>query len=131
MSDEGFELDSADRLISEWQSRIENRASKARALSQQLNALTVTARSRDGLVEVALSSSGMLTQLRLDESVRRHSAAWIAEQVLATTRKALDQLAARAGEAVRDTVGEDSPEGRAILASYRDRLAATPGSRKR
>jgi DNA-binding protein YbaB len=119
--DEG-ELDSAERLIDEWQSTIEDRATKARALSQRLGALTSTARSRDGLVEATVAASGVLTGLHLDERVRRQPAAWIARQVLAVTQQALDQLAAQATEATQETVGEDSPEGRAVVASYTTRL---------
>jgi hypothetical protein len=116
------ELDSAERLIDDWQSTIEDRATKARALSQRLGALTATARSRDGLVETTVAASGVLTGLRLDERVRRQPAAWIAKQVLTVTQQALDQLAAQAAEATQETVGEDSPEGRAIVASYTTRL---------
>jgi DNA-binding protein YbaB len=116
------ELDSAERLIDEWQSTIEDRATKARALSQRLGALTATARSNDGLVEATVASSGVLMGLHLDERVRRQPAAWIAKQVLAVTQQALDQLAAQAAEATQETVGEDSPEGRAIVASYTTRL---------
>jgi hypothetical protein len=54
----------------------------------------------------------------VDERVRRHSAGWIAEQVLAVTRQALDRLTAQVCEATQETVGEDSPEGQAILASF-------------
>jgi hypothetical protein len=116
------ELDSAERLVNDWQSTIEDRATKAHALSQRLGALTATARSRDGLVEATVASSGVLMGLHLDDKVRRQPASWIAKQVLAVTQQALDQLATQAAKATQETVGADSPEGRAVMASFTTRL---------
>jgi hypothetical protein len=121
------QLDAAEQWVNDWQAGIEQRAAKARALSERLSGLTATARSRDGLIEVTVSSSGILTDLWLDDGVRRHSGRWIAEQVLAVTRQALDQLTTQVGTATQDILGSDSPEGRAIIASYTTRLGQALG----
>jgi hypothetical protein len=63
------ELDTAGRWVDDWQAGIEERATKAHALSERLAGLTATARSRDGLVEVTVGSSGVLTGLWMNGCV--------------------------------------------------------------
>ncbi len=116
-------FDVAESRVDEWLSGVEERAAKARVLSERVAGLTASATSKDGLITVRLSSSGVLKDLRLDDGVRRHSGDWIGERILATTRAALERLAGQIDGAVAETVGRDSPEGRAILASFRAHLA--------
>ena len=122
-------LDDADIRVDEWLVGIEKRASKARELSGLVAGLTATASNSDRSITVTVSSSGALTDLRIDDAARRHSGQWIAQQVLATTQAATARLADRLRDAVDDTVGRDSAEGRAIIASFVSRTARDPHER--
>ncbi|MET7832575.1 hypothetical protein ABZS44_07065 [Micromonospora sediminicola] len=51
-------LDAATRRLDEWESSLADRAARARDLSARTQALTGTARSADGLVEVTVDPSG-------------------------------------------------------------------------
>jgi DNA-binding protein YbaB len=126
MLDREADVEAAERWVDDWQSGIEEQAARARALSARVAGLTSTASSDDGLVEVTVSSSGVLTGLRLDEAVRRRPAAETSAQILAVTRAALRRLSEQVAEAVRDTVGADSPAGRAVIDSYAQKLPADP-----
>ena len=126
MFDREADVEAAERWVDDWQSGIEEQAARARALSARVAGLTSTASSADGLVEVTVSSSGVLTGLRLDEAVRRRPAAETSAQILAVTRAALRRLSEQVAEAVRDTVGADSPAGRAVIDSYAQKLPADP-----
>ena len=119
------DLDAAERRIDGWQARIEERARRARELSQRLAAVSVTARSGDGLVEVTVGSSGVVTDLRLDEEIRRHPAGRTAGEILATIRAAQAALGARAGEIAVETLGADSEAARAVVVSYANRFGSS------
>ena len=112
------DLDEASRLVDNWQQRLEEQASRARALSARVAGLTARASSSGGLVEVTVSGQGLMTGLWMDDAIRRQPAADTAASVLAALRAAQAALAARVADAVAETVGIDSPAGRAVLASY-------------
>jgi len=114
-------LDEAERWVDGWQAKIEARAAKVRELSERLAGLEATARSEDGLVQVTVGSSGVMTDLRLDDGVRRHSGQWIADQILAVSKAARRELASTVEAATNEAMGAESPDGRAILAAYADR----------
>jgi len=114
---EGPDLDEAERRIDDWQAAIEQRATQARELAARIASLSGSARSGDGLVEIAVDSSGGVTDLRLDEQIRRQPAADTAAQILATLAAAQDDLLTQATTVTEETVGADSETGRAVLAS--------------
>jgi DNA-binding protein YbaB len=119
-------LAAAEDRVNGWLGGFERRAARARDLSTELSGLTVTATSENRLVSVTVDSSGMLAGLRLDEGVRKHSGRWIADQIMLTTQSALRILADRVGDAVGNTIGSDSSEGRAIVALWANRLTPVP-----
>ncbi|MFI7214285.1 YbaB/EbfC family nucleoid-associated protein [Micromonospora maritima] len=121
-------LDAATRRLDEWESSLADRAARARDLSTRTRALTGTARSADDLVEVTVDPSGALTDLRLDERTRQHSAAHTARQILATTRAARVDLLRQLTEATTQALGDDDPAARAIVESHRRRLDPDPGT---
>jgi hypothetical protein len=119
MFDADADLDEAARRVDDWQARIEDQAARARDLSGRVAGLTAVVASPDALVEVTVSATGALTDLHLDEGIRRQPAAETAALVLATLRAAQAALAAQVADAVAETIGLDSAAGRAVMASYR------------
>lgn len=124
------ELDAAQRRVDQWESSLTERAAKASALSQRLAGLMVTAHSDDGLVDATVDSSGALIGLRLDEQTRAQPASRTAEQILAVTRAARDDLVRQASAVTVEALGTDDPAGEAIIEAYERRLrtAGTDGS---
>ncbi|WBC15871.1 YbaB/EbfC family DNA-binding protein [Micromonospora sp. WMMA1998] len=119
-------LDAATRRLDEWESSLADRAARARDLSARTQALTGTARSADGLIEVTVDQTGALADLRLDERTRQHSAAHTARQILATTRAARVDLLRQLTKATTQALGDD-PAARAIVESHRRRLDPDQG----
>lgn len=126
MFNEG-DLDAADGWIDSWQSGIEQRAAAARELSDRLRDLTVTAESRDTLVQVTVNSAGALVALELRDEIRSRSAAGIAEAILSTIGSASDEVTRQIRLATEQTVGRGSPTGAAILEAYQ---ASDPDGRR-
>jgi hypothetical protein len=118
MVGENAGLDAAEHWVDDWQSGFEERAARARELSQRISGLTATATSEDGTIDVTVGSSGALTGLRLDEAVRRRPAADTAQRIIAVARAARTRLVEQAAVAVEETVGRDSAAGRAVVDSY-------------
>ncbi len=118
---DGRDLGAAEQLADDWQARIEERAAAARELSARLAGLTGSARSDDGLVEVTVGPAGTVTALELGEGVRHRPAAATAQAILATMRAARAALTAAVTAATDETVGADSPTGRAVIAAYTSR----------
>jgi hypothetical protein len=121
---DGRDLDEAERMVDDWQARIEERAVQARALSVRLGSLTATAQSEDELVKVTVGASGTMSDLTLEEGIRDRPAAETARAILATLRAAQASLTRAATQATAETVGADSETGKAVIASY----AARQGS---
>ncbi|MER5609107.1 YbaB/EbfC family nucleoid-associated protein [Micromonospora tulbaghiae] len=121
-------LDAAARRLDEWESSLAERAERARDLSARTQALTGTARTADGLIEVTVDANGLLADLRLDERVRQHSAAHTARQILTVTRDARADLLRRLTDATTDALGADDPAARAIVETHQRRLDPDPGT---
>lgn len=126
---DGRDLDAADRWVDDWQVGIEERAAQAIALSGRIAELSATARSDDGLIEVTVGASGQVNGLRLDEDIRRYSAARTAREILTTLARAQAVLTEQASAVVADTVGADSETGRAVIASFAARQSAAGAGR--
>ncbi|HEY8534317.1 MAG TPA: YbaB/EbfC family nucleoid-associated protein [Micromonospora sp.] len=116
------DFDSALRWVDEWESNIAEQAARAQALSHRIATLTATATSPDGLVTVTVDSAGGLRELRLDEAIRRRPAQDIAAQILSVTQLAMRRLVEQVSHATEETLGRDTPAGRAIIESYEKRL---------
>ena len=119
MSWDDADFDRQESRIDDWLGDIEQRAERARALNRAMHGLAVGAASADRLVSVTVDAQGRLTDLQLDDGVRRHSGRWLAEQIMRTVAQAQERAAQQVEQAVTETVGRDSPSGQAIIASLR------------
>ena len=119
---DGRDFEAAERMIDDWQAGIEARAARAKELSARLARLSARVRSDDRLVTITVGSSGDLVGLELDERTRQRPAAETARAILKTLRAAQGRLAEAVADATAETVGTDSPTGRAVIASYTGRL---------
>jgi hypothetical protein len=116
------DLDAAERRIDEWQTGFEERAAQAKELSRRLARLSGSARSGDGLIEVTVGPTGVVTRLHLADSIRRHPAAELATKIVAVIRQAEARLVTQVRRATAETVGLNTETGRAIVASYTNRF---------
>lgn len=117
--DAGLSLDRID----EWERGFAERAAQARALAERTAQLSATASGGDELIEVTVGPNGQITDLRLDEEIRRQPAATTARQILSTVRAAQRALLQQVEGVAAETVGADSTTGKAVLSSLRARLS--------
>ncbi|MBL7260590.1 YbaB/EbfC family nucleoid-associated protein [Paractinoplanes lichenicola] len=121
---DGRDLEDAARMIEDWQAGVEARAAQTRELSGRLAAVTATARSDDGLVELTVGATGDLVRLELGEGIRGRPADETARAILATLHAARQALTAQVTAVTTEVVGAESETGRAVIESYARRLRA-------
>ena len=110
-----------------WRASVEERAARVQEMSGRVAGLTATARDRDGLVEVTVASSGVVTRLHLDDRTAGVPPAQLARIIMAVMGGAQSLLVDRARALTAETLG-DSEAGRAVVASFARRLADVPGT---
>ncbi|WP_035738903.1 YbaB/EbfC family nucleoid-associated protein [Glycomyces arizonensis] len=118
---------SRDRLQA-WKGRIDQLATDTQAMSDRFEDLKVTVSDPNHMVEVTVDSSGSLVDLRLSERSRRVETEFVSRTILETVQAAKAQIAERSAEIVAETLGEDSPAGRAIAERVRRRLMPETGA---
>jgi DNA-binding protein YbaB len=89
-------------------------ATDTKAMSDRFQQLQVTRKDANGMTEVTVDSSGALVALKLSRDIDRASPDVLAATIMTTIREAKAELAQRTQEIVADTIGTDSPAGRAI-----------------
>jgi len=119
--------DSAEQWLENWSASASDKLAKAQQMSERVSQATVSAQSPDGSVEVTVSGSGTVSDLRLGEAVRKRPAEEIAQEILRVMRRAQAMLAAKVADIAADTVGADSAAGRAVVASFETRFPTEAG----
>jgi DNA-binding protein YbaB len=108
--------------IDEWERSVARRAEQAQELARRTAELTATARSRDGLVEVAVGAEGRIKHIHLDERTRQQSAEATSRALMETLRAASASLLAQYHEITAETVGAETETGRMLMGALRKRL---------
>jgi DNA-binding protein YbaB len=74
------------------ESEISGLESRARQAQEEIAALAIEAKSKDGLIEMIVGSQGRLHELRLDPRVKRLEVDVLAERLVEMVNDALDLL---------------------------------------
>ena len=102
-----------------------HRAERDRELAAKVQAITATAASRRDEVNVTVNHAGQVTDVTISEKGMELSAQDLSRLVVETIRKAGAQVGQLVGGAVRESWGDNSPEGTRTLSAY-DVFGAPP-----
>lgn len=119
------DVDAAEEWLDSWVGQVNAQAQRSVELSRRVAALTGSAEGRDGAIRVTVGSTGQVERLELDDRVRELSGPRLAQEIVSVMRRAQAILAGRVAEQVRETVGEDTETGRAVLHSFDSRFSAS------
>lgn len=89
----------------DWRSRLAEDARRYQELRERLDALSISAKSRDGAVRVTVSASGHLTGLEFAEAARSMSLADLAARVMDSVHQAQSRLPDLLRQTMTETVG--------------------------
>ncbi|CAL9484184.1 hypothetical protein SUDANB95_03081 [Actinosynnema sp. ALI-1.44] len=126
MDERILDPDGARERLAAWKGRIDQLAADTRTMSERMQAVRVTASDPNGLAEVTIDSTGTLVGLRLTDRIQRVPPTVVAQTIMATLGDARTKLADRSQEIIADTVGTQSPAGRAIAESVGRHLRGGP-----
>jgi DNA-binding protein YbaB len=120
------DLNSMKASLSAKADALEATARRLAEVNKRIDAMVVTERSADGAVVASVSSSGRLTALELDESVRELTPRAIAAKVLGCVQRAQGRIGDQVADLSRELLGDDLL-GRHLVEDYRARFpAASP-----
>ena len=91
-------------------------------LRARAETVSVTETSKDGGISVTVNSGGVLTDLVITDDAAQAPGARIAEQVLATMRRAQSRIADRMDEVLRETAADDPDLRERVLGVYHQRF---------
>jgi DNA-binding protein YbaB len=113
-----LDVDGARERLEAWKAKAEARAAETQAAAQGLRALRITASDDNGMIEVTIDHSGNLLDVKAKDRITRQPAEYTARAMLQAYQNAKRALAEAAADVVRETVGADSPTGRALMAGF-------------
>ena len=120
------DIDAAEEWLDSWVGQVNAQAQRSVELSRRVAALTGSAQGHDGAIRVTVGSAGQVERLELDDRVRELSGLRLAQEIMSVMRRAQAALSGQVAEQVRETVGEDTETGRAVLHSFDSRFRASP-----
>lgn len=118
--------DGARERLAAWKGRIDKLAADTQAMGERLRAVRVSAGDPGGPAEVTVDSTGAMVDLRLTDRIDRVAPAVVARTTMATLGDARAKPADLSQEIIADTVGADSPAGRAISENVGRQLRGNP-----
>jgi DNA-binding protein YbaB len=104
----------------------QQRAQQFAQVRDQINGITVTERSSDGVVEVTVQASGVPTRLKLSEDASRLRPDQIAAKVMSCIHRAQARIADQVKAAVDETVPSGDPAARHIVDRFRAQFPEPP-----
>lgn len=122
----GGEPEEIKRTLDHIVDEAEQRHQQFSAARQQIDAVTMTARSPDGTVQATVRSSGALLDLVLTDRVTRMRPGEISAQVLSCVQRAQTMIVDQVQAILRDTVPADDAIADEVVAGFSDRFPARP-----
>jgi DNA-binding protein YbaB len=116
----------ATRMIDDWERNATEKAARFKAMAEQVEQVSITESVAGGAVRVTVGHNGIPTDIAMTDKVRAMEPDEIASNVMAAIRKAQSRYPERLAEILAETVGEDDPAARHILAKAEESFPAPP-----
>ncbi|GGP88003.1 YbaB/EbfC family nucleoid-associated protein [Saccharothrix coeruleofusca] len=111
-------LSDIERMVDDWERNAAEKAARYRAMSSEVQQVSVTGSAADGAVVVTVGANGIPTGVTMTAKVRQMEPERIAAAVMEAMRQAQSRYPERLAEIMSHTVGEDSTT-RHLLAEAR------------
>ncbi|OLF15095.1 YbaB/EbfC family nucleoid-associated protein [Actinophytocola xanthii] len=119
-------LADAVRMVDDWERDANEKAARFQTMAERVEQITITESVADGAVSVTVGHNGIPTDVAMTDGVRQMAPHDIAANVMAAMRKAQSRYPERLAEIVTETVGEDDPAARHIVATAERNFPAPP-----
>lgn len=115
-----------DAALDRWVADAEAMAARYQQLSVDVQRVTVSETTPDGLITVTVNSSGLVTDVRITERATGMPGPRIAQGVLWAMRRAQSRIAAQVAEIMQTTMGDDTAMMDAVMNRYAEQFPAPP-----
>jgi DNA-binding protein YbaB len=119
---EGLSEPRGDAIVDKWVADARAKAERYQEMRTEVEQVSVTESSGDGLVTVTVDAGGVVSDLRITDRVADHTGAEVAATVLSTMRRAQSKIGEQVSQIVQDTVGDDEAMLNKVVTSYHDRF---------
>jgi DNA-binding protein YbaB len=118
--------DATDVALDQWVADAEKMAVRYQQLSTDVERVSVSETTPDGLITVTVNSAGLVTDLRITERATGMPGPRVASGVLWAMRRAQSRIAAQVADVMRSTIGEDTAMVDAVVNRYQNTFPAPP-----
>lgn len=122
----GDPVSDAMRMIDNWERDATEKAARFQRMAEQVEQVSITESVAGGAVRVTVGHNGLPVDVAMTDGVRGMEPDEIASNVMAAMRKAQARYPERLAEILAETVGEEDPAARHILAKAEESFPAFP-----
>ncbi|WP_199433405.1 YbaB/EbfC family nucleoid-associated protein [Qaidamihabitans albus] len=119
-------VDASERMVDDWTRRVQEQAERYQAMAARVEGLSVTERSRDGAVEVTISSKGLLTNLVIAESAQGRRMAEVSALIMRTVQAAQARIPELLQQAMAETIGTEDQTANKVFEDARRQFPDPP-----
>jgi DNA-binding protein YbaB len=119
-------VEASEQMVSEWTRRLQERAERYQQMADRVQEISVTERSKDGTVQVTVSSKGLLTNLTIAESAQARRMSELAAQIMTTVQRAQARIPELLRQAMTETVGTEDETANRVFESARQHFPEPP-----
>lgn len=119
-------VDGAERMVSDWNKRIQDAAQRYQAMAERVQELSVTERSAGGAIEVTINSKGILTNLAIAENTKPPSMSQLSGQIMSTVQRAQARIPQLLQEAMAETIGTEDETANRVFAEAKQHFPEPP-----
>lgn len=112
--------------LRERQAAFQRTAAATQEMASRMGALTATASDANGLVTVAVDSSGVLLKADFTARIQRTAPEAVSRALMEALAGAKRTLAEQTQQIIAETVGADTETGRAVARDLQARLGGRP-----
>lgn len=116
----------AARMLDDWERKAIEKAARFKEMAEQVEQVSITESVANGAIRVTVGHNGLPLDIQMTDGVRGMEPEDLASYVMAAIRKAQSRYPERLAEILSDTVGEDDPAARHILAKAEESFPAPP-----
>jgi DNA-binding protein YbaB len=110
----------------DWQTQIAENAKRYQELNERVSHLSITEKSRDGMVVVTVSATGVLTDLVLKERWHPVPEPELAEQIMECLKRAQAKIPDLMAKVIEETLGAQDSSAHLIVADVRRSFPEPP-----
>jgi hypothetical protein len=110
----------------DWQQQVAENAKRYQQLNERVSHLSITEKSRDGMVVVTVSATGVLTDLVLKERWHPVPEPELAGQIMECLQRAKAKIPDLVAKVIEETLGEQDSSAHLIVADARRSFPEPP-----